>query len=122
MGIFSMEDFKKREVIEKIQVIIMVQIGKGPLNGFRNLSLGERKKFNVALNLYINSSLVIAKDDWELTLQNDFNTVCTDDIFTEKFKAEQNMFGCSIDTDIKELRAEVIDISTEMEDFKKEIL
>ena len=117
-----MEDFKKREVIEKIQVIIMVQIGKGPLNGFRNLSLGERKKFNVALNLYINSSLVIAKDDWELTLQNDFNTVCTDDIFTEKFKAEQNMFGCSIDTDIKELRAEVIDISTEMEDFKKEIL
>ena len=122
MGIFSMEDFKKREVIEKIQVIIMVQIGKGPLNGFRNLSLGERKKFNVALNLYINSSLVIAKDDWELTLQNDFNTVCTDDIFTEKFKAEQNMFGCSIDTDIKELRAEVIDISAEMEDFKKEIL
>jgi hypothetical protein len=56
------------------------------------------------LNSYINSSLVIAKEEWELTLQNDFNTICIDDIFNEKFKAEQNMFGCSIDTDIKELR------------------
>ena len=95
-----MEDFKKREVIEKLQVIIMAQIGKGPLNGFRNLTSGERKRFNLALNEYIRTF----SEDWELKLQNDFNTVCTDDIFNEKFKAEQNMFGCSIDTDIKELR------------------
>jgi hypothetical protein len=114
-----MEDFKKREVIEKLQVIIMAQIGKGPLNGFRSLSSGERKRFNLALNEYIRTFL---SEDWELKLQADFNTICIDDIFNEKFKAEQNMFGCQIDTDIKELRAEVIDISSEMEDFKKEIL
>jgi len=114
-----MEDFKKRQVIEKLQVIIMAQMGKGPLNAFRNLTSGERKKFNLALNEYIRTFL---SEEWEQKLQSDFNTVCTDDIFNERFKAEQNMFGCSIDTDIKELRAEVIDISAEIEDFKKEIL
>ena len=117
-----MEDFKNREVLEKIQVIVMSQMGKNPLGGFRNLSSGERKKFNVVLNEYIRTFLSGAKEEWELKLQNDFNTICIDDIFNERFKAEQNMFGCSIDTDIKELRAEVIDISAEMENLKKEIL
>lgn len=97
---FSMSDFKNREVLEKIQVIIMSQMGKNPLGGFRDLSSGERKKFNLALNVY----LISFPEEWELKLQNDFNTICIDDIFNEKFKAEQNMMGCFIDTDIKELR------------------
>jgi hypothetical protein len=95
-----MEDFKKREVLEKIQVIILSKIGKNPLGSFRNLTSGERKKFNKALNEYIHS----LSDDWELVVQTEFNTICTDDIFNEKFKAENNMFGCQLDTEIKELR------------------
>lgn len=97
-----MENFKNREVLEKLQVIILAQMNKNPLGCFKNLTAGERKKYNIALNTYINTSLL--KEDWELKLQTDFNTICIDDIFNERFKAEHNMFGCSIDTDIKELR------------------
>jgi len=97
-----MEDFKNRQVLEKLQVITMSQIGKHPLIGFRNLSSGEKKKFNKALNEYVRNSLLI--EDWEILLQNDFNTICIDDIFTQTFKAEHHTFGCPIDTDIKELR------------------
>jgi hypothetical protein len=100
MPAFTMEDFKNKEVLEKLQVIIMSQINKNPLLGFRNLSSGEKKKFNKALNEYVRS----LPEEWELTLQNEFNTICIDDIFTEKFKAEHHTFGCPIDTDIKELR------------------
>jgi hypothetical protein len=97
---FSMEDFAKQEVLEKLQVIIMSQINKNPLLGFRNLSSGEKKKFNKNLNEYVRS----LPEDWELTLQNDFNTICIDDVFTPTFKAEHHTFGCMIDTDIKERR------------------
>lgn len=97
---FTMSDFKNREVLEKIQVIILSQMGKYPLGCFRNLTSGERKRFNVALNEYIR----LLPEEWELKLQSDFNTTCSDDIFNERFKAENHMFGCQIDTDIKELR------------------
>jgi len=103
MPAFTKSDFENREVIEKIQVIIMSQMGKHPLNSFRNLTSGEKKRFNIALNAYIRTFLSEA-DNWENILQTDFNTTCNDDIFTQTFKAEHNLMGCMIDTDIKELR------------------
>jgi hypothetical protein len=75
----------------------MSQTGKNPLSCFRFLSSGDKKKFNKNLNEYVRS----LPDEWAETLQNDFNTVCIDDVFTSTFKPEHHTYGCQIDTDIK---------------------
>lgn len=95
-----MEDFKKRENIEKLQVIILAKLGKNPLGCFRSLTTGEKKRFNKEMNIYLS----FLADNWEEQLQNDFNETCNDDIFNEKFKAESNVFGCALNTEIIELR------------------
>lgn len=97
---FTMEDFKKKENIEKLQVIILAKLGKNPLSCFRNLTTGEQKRFNREMNVYLS----FLPDEWEEQLQKDFNETCNDDIFNNKFKAESNLFGCDINTDIIELR------------------
>lgn len=97
---FTMEDFKKRENIEKLQVIILAKLGKNPLSCFRNLTTGEQKRFNKEMNIYLS----FLPDEWEEQLQKDFNETCNDDIFNNKFKAENNLFGCDINTEIIELR------------------
>jgi hypothetical protein len=99
---FNQDDFKNPEVLQQLQVIILSEIGKNPLGSYRNLSAGEKKKYNKSLNTYINA----LPEEWKPKIQNDFNTICIDDIFTPKFRPENHLFGCDIDTDIKELRTE----------------
>lgn len=100
MSAFSVADFEKRENLEKLQVIIFSHMGKPLLGCFKHLTTGEKKRFNFALNAYIKTFT----NDWETQLQTDFNTACTDDIFNHKFKAEHNLAGCLVGTDIEELR------------------
>jgi len=97
---FGMTDFKNGDVVEKLQVVIMGEMGKPPLMTFRNLTSGDRRRFNERLNLYIRA----LPDEWEEVLQRDFNRVCQEDLFNEKFKAENNVVGCLVGSDIIEIR------------------
>ena len=97
---FCMDNFKDREIVEKLQMIIMGEMAKPPLMMFRSLSKGDQRRFNERLNLYIRA----LPDEWEAVLQQDFNRVCQEDLFTEKFRAENNSAGILINNDIIELR------------------
>lgn len=97
---FCMKDFKNRDIVEKLQVVIMGEMAKPPLTMFRSLTKGDQRRFNDRLNFYIRS----LPEEWEDVLQRDFNRVCQEDLFTEKFKAESNVAGCLVGSDIIELR------------------
>jgi len=94
---FSLEDFNNKETLEKLQVIVMSQLCKSPLTLFNNLTSGDKKRYNLALNSYIKT---LPHDNWQTQLDNDFNTICIDDLFTPSFKPEHHTFGCAINTDI----------------------
>lgn len=96
-----MEDFKRKEIVEMIQVVLMVQLGKPPLTSFKSLSGGGQKKFNQALNAYIRE----LPEEWDAKLQEDFNTACNDELYTNKFKAEAQFVGI-LNDDIIRLRRE----------------
>lgn len=98
---FGPEDFKNKSVVEKLQVIIMAEMGKNPLGSFRNLTMGDRRRFNDRLNAYVRA---LPEIEWELKLNDDFNRVCSEDLFNEKFRAENNSAGILINNDIIELR------------------
>lgn len=97
---FCMADFKKGDVVEKLQVVIMGEMSKPPLMTFRNLTSGDKRRFNERLNFYVRA----LPDEWEDVLQQDFNRVCQEDLFNEKFKAENNVAGCLVGSDIIEIR------------------
>lgn len=50
---FSKEDFVG-EVVTKLSVIVMTKIDKPPLAYFKDLVGSQQKKFNSALNKYVN--------------------------------------------------------------------
>lgn len=81
---FSREDFNQTNAM-KLNVIIMPKMGKHPLHAFRDLGEGEKKKFNRIMNEYIQ----LLGEDWEKTLQHDFNQVCDEELFTPDFKPER---------------------------------
>ena len=97
-----MNDFKRKEIVEMLQVYIMVQLNQPPLTSFKSLSGGKQKKFNELLNTYIRE---LPDEDWESKIQSDFNTACQDELFTQKFKAESNFVGI-LNDDIIRLRRE----------------
>ena len=101
---FTLEDLKKKENITKLQVVLMVEMGKPPLTPFKSLSVGNQRKFNERLNAYI-KALPDLEDEWELKLQNDFNTACIEELFIDTFKAE-NQFVAILNTDVIRLRRE----------------
>jgi len=54
------------------------------------------------------------KEEWELKLQEDFNTACIEELYTKTFKAE-NQFVAILNTDVIRLRREGekdVDINT----------
>ena len=99
----NQEDFKRKEIVDMLSVVIMVEMNKPPLTSFRTLTAGQQKKFNVSLNSYIREKLLV--EGWEQVLISDFNNACTDELFTNKFKAEGQLCPL-INTDIIRLRRE----------------
>ena len=98
---FGLNDFKNKSVVEKLQVIIMGEMGKNPLSSFRHLTTGDRRRFNDRLNAYVRA---LPDMDWELKMNEDFNRVCSEDLFNERFRAENNSAGILLNNDIIELR------------------
>jgi len=88
---FTLEDFKNRDILTKIQVVIMVQMERPPLTGFKTLSVGNQRKFNEKLNAYIRT---FPEDGWEAKLQEDFNIACIEELYTDTFKAETQFVAC----------------------------
>jgi len=102
--VFTMEDFKRKEILDMLQVVIMVQkMNKPPLTSFKSLTTGQQKKFNAFLNEYIKP--FISNEEWENELKKDFNESCIDELFTSQFKAEAQ-FCPILNTDIIRLRRE----------------
>lgn len=75
---FSPEDFKNKEVGEKLHVITMSKLGKYPLTNVNTLSLKEKRIANEILNEYIRK---LPDHNWNDKLNNDFNQICHEDIF-----------------------------------------
>ena len=101
---FTLEDLKNKDTLTKIQVVLMVQMGKPPLTSFKTLSLGGQRKFNEQLNEYIRK-LPDLQEEWQLKLQNDFNTACIEELYTHTFKAEAQ-YVAVLNTDTIRLRRE----------------
>ena len=80
MAKFSMEDFVGDNVT-RLSVICMPKIGKKPLFPFKSLMEHEKKKFNKAMNEYIQS----LGENWDESLRQDFDEVCNAEIFNEQF-------------------------------------
>lgn len=77
---FGKEDFAGDNII-KLSVVCMPKIGKQPLFPYKSLMKHEQKKFNVAMNEYIQT----LGEKWEEKLQKDFNEITNDEIFNEQF-------------------------------------
>jgi len=101
---FTLDDLKKQETLTKIQVVIMCKMEKPPLTPFKTLSVGNQRRFNEQLNAYIRTFPDL-QEEWELKLQEDFNTACIEDLFVPTFRAE-NQFVAVLNTDIIRLRRE----------------
>jgi hypothetical protein len=99
-----MEDLKRKDVVDMLSVIIMIEMNKPPLTSFKSLTAGQQKKFNLACNKYIKETLYVA-DDWEEKLKSDFNLGCNDELYVGSFKAEAQ-FCPILNTDIIRLRRE----------------
>jgi len=78
---FTMEDFHKPEIAQRISVITMMQMGKNPLTPFKNLDPSVQKKFNRLMNNYIKT----LPDDFMPKLLEDFNQIVNEEIFNESF-------------------------------------
>jgi len=77
---FSQEDFNEHS--PRLCIIIMNKLKKPLLTSFHSLSDRHKKKFNKLLNEYIQS---LPKEDWLPILEEDFNELCLDNIFTDDF-------------------------------------
>ena len=81
---FSTDDFANEEITSKLSVIIMTKLGQPPLSNFHKLMEKEKKKFNKDLNTYIKN---LPNEDWLAKLTNEYNEICSEDIFNEKFNS-----------------------------------
>ena len=71
MPVFGTDDFKGDTLI-KLSVILMPTLGKPSLFGFSQLTDLEKQRFNKKMNKYIAN----LGENWEDTLNRDFNEVC----------------------------------------------
>ena len=81
---FSQSDFEG-ETKQRLLVIVMSRIGKFPLTPFHRLLNGEKAKFNEVLTQYIRD---LPEDNWEQHMTDEFNQVCSEEVFTSSFKPE----------------------------------
>jgi len=86
--VFNLDDFKVVENADRLRVVIMHKMQYYPLKNFKELSTREQSRFNTLLNEYI-ATFPDNKEDWNLILQNDFNEVCVNEIFTADFDASK---------------------------------
>jgi hypothetical protein len=99
---FEKNDFVGDTVV-RLSAIVMDLLGKNPTTKFEDLMMGEKRKFNVCLNAYIQS----LPEDWETKIIQDFNNACNDGVFNEKFDAT-SFRPARIDTDIQHLPKEEV--------------
>jgi len=81
---FRQSDFEG-ETKQRLLVIVMSRIGKFPLTPFHRLLNGEKAKFNEVLNQYISD---LPDENWEQHITDDFNQICSEEVFTSLFKPE----------------------------------
>ena len=77
---FTHNDFTPDNA-QRLSVIIMKQMGKSPLTGFKSLPPTQQKKFNRIMNEYIQS----LGEEWTPKLMSDFNQIVNEDILNEEF-------------------------------------
>jgi hypothetical protein len=77
---FCPDDFLKKEIKEKLQVVTLSKMGKYPLTDFETLSMKEKRVANEIVNEYIRK-LPTLNEDWNAKLTYDFNLVCNEEIF-----------------------------------------
>ena len=70
----------------KIVCIVMNMLGKTPLMRFSQLLSKDKRLFNEKLNEYINH---LPEEDWQTKINNDFMSMCNDEIFNETFLPEK---------------------------------
>jgi hypothetical protein len=89
---FCLDDFIKKEIKEKLVVIILSKMGKYPLTDFDTLSMKEKRIANEIVNEYVRK-LPVLRDEWEKKLTDDFNLVCKEEIFNNpKIDYTQTIF------------------------------
>ena len=81
---FTQEDFDKKDVKIKLEMIVMSNLGKPLTTRFKHLTQAEQYKFNVKLNRYITE----LPSDFEETLTQDFHNICNNELFTSDFEAQ----------------------------------
>ena len=84
---FTKEDFKDSDNIEKLRLIITEQLGLPLMTNFHSLDTYMKAKFNKSLNLYIKG----LPDNWRDTVDNDFAVICKTKLFNETFRAEDHV-------------------------------
>jgi hypothetical protein len=82
--------------VTRLQVIVMNLMGKNVLTNFKELMQHEKRKFNFCLNAYINA----LPEEWQDKILEDFNAVCNDYIYNEKFDA-MNFLARELISDIQ---------------------
>jgi hypothetical protein len=82
--VFEIADFNKVENVDRLRVVIMSRMDYYPLKAFKSLPPKKQTEFNRLLNQYINA-LPLDNEEWNNKLQEDFNSVCVSEIFTEDF-------------------------------------
>lgn len=75
---FNPEDFKNKEVGEKLHVITMSKLNKYPLTRYDTLTFKEKRIANEILNEYIHK---LPEINWNEKLTKDFNQICVEEIF-----------------------------------------
>ena len=105
---FSKDDFVGDRVTQ-LSVIVMTKIGMPPLCQFRDLMGSQQKRFNKALNKYVNE---LPEDGWDEIITQDFNTIVLDDVMNDKFKAEKQYVGnvCLTPQLLEEVKEEKIEV------------
>ena len=83
---FSKEDFSG-DNIEKLRLIIMNELGFDLFTSFHSLSAKNKRKFNIALNRYIDE----LGEEWEYIMNNDFHFICSEKIFVDDFDPEMHL-------------------------------
>jgi hypothetical protein len=119
---FQATDFKG-ETATRLGVIIQSKMGNPPLMLFRDLGESQKKKFNRLLNEYVN----MLGEDWENIIQDQFNLICSEDIFVESFdpsKLDILLTGGNKELLLTEEQKEFItkDLGKTIEDYTKEVV
>jgi hypothetical protein len=118
---FQATDFQG-ETATRLGVIVQSKMGNPPLMLFRDLGDSQKKKFNRLLNEYVN----MLGEDWEKIIQDQFNLICSEDIFVESFdpsKLDILLTGGNKELLLTEEQKEFIttDLGKTIEEYSKEI-